>query len=113
MRANPRASIIFLYPKDELIGQNINVLVPKRDKEKHVNAMADFHKNPEKRPMGAGRDLFGIRKDKVEIPVEIGLNPFRIKNRNFVLASILDITKRKEAEQKTTDLIVNMMLEKP
>ena len=56
--------------------------------------------NPQTRTMGAGRDLFGVRKDGTEIPVEIGLNPIETDEGLFVLASVVDISARKQAEEE-------------
>jgi len=74
------------------------LLVPHRLRERHPVYRADFFANPQTRSMGAGRDLFGVRKDGTEIPVEIGLNPIETDEGLFVLASVVDITERKRAE---------------
>ena len=60
---------------------------------------AQFAERPETRAMGAGRDLYGLRKNKTEFPVEIGLNPFRSGDRLLVVASVIDITERKRNEE--------------
>src|SRR5436309_3168397 len=75
-------------------------LVPDRLRKRHPEHRTDFFANPQTRAMGAGRDLFGVRKDGTEIPVEIGLNPIETDEGLFVLASVVDITARKQAEQE-------------
>ena len=88
----------FGYSREELLGKPIELLVPHRLRERHPGHRTDFFANPQTRVMGAGRDLFGVRKDGVEIPVEIGLNPIETDEGLFVLASVVDITERKRAE---------------
>src|SRR6202040_3126477 len=61
---------------------------------------ASFVERPETRRMGAGRDLYGLRKDNTEIPIEIGLNPIRTRDGLMVLAAVADITERRMAEDK-------------
>ncbi len=97
--ANSACSTIFGYGPGQLIGLSIEALVPRRHREKHPDFRSAFHGNPESRPMGHGRDLYGLRKDGTEIPVEIGLNPIEDEGETLVLASIVDITERKRSEQ--------------
>src|SRR5207247_2531263 len=78
--------------------------VPMRFRSKHVNYRAGFISHPEARRMGAGRDLFGLRKDGTEVPIEIGLSPIKTSEGIFVLASIIDITERKNAEEEIRKL---------
>jgi two-component system, LuxR family, sensor kinase FixL len=73
-------------------------LIPERFRDRHAGYRKGFHSEPSSRAMGAGRDLFGRRKDGSEFPVEVGLNPIHTNEGLFVLASVIDITARKQAE---------------
>jgi PAS domain S-box-containing protein len=95
---NAQAEKLFGYRREELVGQRIEMLVPPRIQPIHPDMRAGFFRDPKTRPMGAGRDLFGLTKDGREVPVEIGLNPIETDEGRFVLASIIDITERKRAE---------------
>lgn len=83
---------------EELIGKNVETLIPQRYHHKHVQHLTHYSKKPERRPMGIGKDLFGIKKDGTEIPVEISLSHYTADDGNFAIAFISDITKRKEIE---------------
>jgi PAS domain S-box-containing protein len=96
---NSQTERLFGYQRDELIGQSVDRLVPERVRSTHPSYRAGFFTDPKTRPMGAGRDLYGVHKDGHEIPVEIGLNPLVTEEGTFVLASIIDITARKQAEE--------------
>ncbi len=96
--ANAPAATVFGYALSELIGCNIETLIPERFRDRHVGYRKDFHSQPSSRVMGVGRDLFGRRKDGSEFPVEVGLSPIRTAQGLFVLASVIDITARKQAE---------------
>src|SRR6266446_5044867 len=96
--ANAPAATVFGYSLNELIGCNIETLIPERFRDRHVGDRKGFLSEPSSRAMGAGRDLFGRRKDGSEFPVEVGLSPIHITEGLFVLASVIDITARKEAE---------------
>jgi PAS domain S-box-containing protein len=91
---------LFGYSKEELVGRPIEHLVPQRFRSRHPSFRTSFHTAPQARPMGAGRDLFGLRKDGTEVPVEIGLNPIRTSEGVLVLSSIVDITERRELESR-------------
>lgn len=99
VRVNPSAERLFGYDKDELIGKRIEVLVPKRFSEKHVNHRDRFYLHPHTRSMGAGIELYGLRKDGSEFPVEISLSPYETPEGKYVIAFIIDITLRKQAEE--------------
>ncbi|MBN1985490.1 MAG: PAS domain S-box protein, partial [Prolixibacteraceae bacterium] len=90
----------FGYKRNELVGQKVELLIPARLQKYHPSLREKFYANPQARPMGAGRDLYGVRKDGKEIPIEIGLNPLEKNESNFVLASIIDITERKKTEEE-------------
>ena len=96
--ANAPAATVFGYSLSELIGCNIETLIPERFHDRHGGYRKSFHSQPSSRAMGAGRDLFGRRKDGSEFPVEVGLNPIHTAQDLFVLASVIDITARKQAE---------------
>lgn len=97
---NAEAERLFGYSRDELVGKRIDVLVPARFRDAHPDLRASFMHAPKTRAMGAGRELYGVRKDGTEVPVEIGLNPIDTPNGTFVLSSIVDITERRQAEEK-------------
>ena len=97
---NSEVEKIFGYSKEELLGQKIELLIPARFHQQHPHYRKDFFKAPAKRAVGAGRDLFGLRKDGSEFPVEIGLNPVITKEGIFVISSVVDITERKYTEEQ-------------
>lgn len=96
---NQQAEKLFGYPRAELLGETVERLVPGRFSRKHADYRADFFHHASARPMGAGREVFGLRKDGSEVPIEIGLNPIKTDEGSFVIASIIDITERKRIEQ--------------
>ncbi len=97
---NSQTEKLFGYSKSELIGQTVEMLIPERFKNLHPRFRSSYFASPMVRSMGVGRDLFAIRKDKVEFPIEIGLNPIITIDGTMVLASIIDITERKKAEER-------------
>ena len=96
---NAQAEALFGYTRAELVGQPVERLVPLRARDQHPAQRAAFFAAPGVRPMGAGRDLYGRHKDGHEVPVEIGLNPLTTAEGTFVLAAIIDITARRQAEE--------------
>jgi PAS domain S-box-containing protein len=95
---NAQTEKIFGYARAELLGQPIELLVPNRYRSHHPDLRADFHLEPGSRPMGEGRDLYGVRKDGSEVPVEIALNPIETQEGIKVLSAIVDISDRKQKE---------------
>jgi PAS domain S-box-containing protein len=96
---NRETERMFGYARQELLGQPIECLIPQRLQARHVGLRGDYFANPGGRVLGAGRDLFGLRKDGTEFPVEIGLNPVVSDRGMYVLAFVADIHVRKEAEE--------------
>lgn len=88
----------FGYERDELIGQCVECLVPHRFHQRHVTDCQGFLDAPSARPMGAGHELSGRRKDGTELPVDISLHPMQTKQGMLVMAYIVDLTDRKQAE---------------
>jgi PAS domain S-box-containing protein len=97
---NLQTERLFGYSREELLGQSVEILVPDRFRARHPEYRKAFCANPVVRAMGAGRDLYGRRKDGTEFPVEIGLNPIETDVETLVLSAIVDITARKESEER-------------
>jgi PAS domain S-box-containing protein len=95
---NTQAEAIFGYTRQELIGRQIETLVPERFRSHHMEYRHGYFGDARARPRGAERELFGLRKDGTEVPIEIGLNPIHTAEGLLVLASIIDISERKQAE---------------
>jgi PAS domain S-box-containing protein len=98
---NAHIEELFGYARDELIGKTVDILVPERFARAHASDRANFFAAPQARAMGAGRELFGRRKDGSEFPVEIGLNPIQTPHGLVVLANVVDISARLAAEEET------------
>jgi len=90
----------FGYTRAELLGQHVEVLLPERYRGAHPGHRGQFFSTPEARAMGAGRELFGRRKDGSEFLVEIGLNPIQVEEGMLVLAAIIDTTERRKTESE-------------
>jgi PAS domain S-box-containing protein len=97
---NSQVARIFGYQAKELVGQSVELLVPERFRRGHPDYRTRFSVKPQTRPMGAGRDLYAVRKDGSEFPVTIGLNPIETEQGMLVLSAIVDITERKRAEEE-------------
>jgi len=95
---NKRVETLFGYARDELIGQCVEMLIPERFRAHHADYRHGYFCDPQARPMGAGRELFGQCTDGSEVPIEIGLNPVHTSKGLCVLASIIDIRERKQGE---------------
>lgn len=102
---NTQAELLFQYTRAELLGQLIEILVPERFRHEHPDKRRLFFGDLQSRPMGAGRDLFGRRKDGSEFPIEIGLNPIETEDGMMVLSSIVDISDRKQKELRIQEAL--------
>lgn len=98
VKINPSAEQLFGYGPGELLGQEVEVLIPNTHQGLHRNHRTEFFAHASPRRMGKGRDLFGQRKDGSAFPIEISLSPFQNSQGSFVIAFIIDITVRKQAE---------------
>jgi PAS domain S-box-containing protein len=97
---NAHVEELFGYKRDELIGRRVEMLVPEHLEVSQQLDRARFMTTPQARTTGVTRELFARRKDGREFPAEIGLNPIRMPQRVFVLATIVDISARKAAEKE-------------
>ncbi len=96
---NTQAERIFGYSRADLLGQNIEMLVPARFRGGHAAHRNSYMAAPRVRPMGADLELYGLRKDGSEFPVEISLSPIKIHGTTYVSSAIRDITARKQIEK--------------
>jgi PAS domain S-box-containing protein len=96
---NEQVEAMFGYRRDELVGMQVETLLPERFREAHQGYRTAFAAQPDVRPMGIGRDLAGRRKDGTEFPVEIGLSYIETEEGILSLAFVTDITERKRGEE--------------
>jgi PAS domain S-box-containing protein len=100
IRANPSSERLFGYEKNELINQKIEILVPNRYSGTHEKQREGYNKNPHPRSMGKGLELFGKRKNGQELPIEISLSHYKSNDELFIIAFIIDVSERKQAEER-------------
>ena len=108
---NNQTEKLFGYQRNEVIGSKLEMFIPQRFQVNHPNLRVSFFSSPSVRAMGAGRELFAVRKDGTEFPVEIGLNPIETDEGIIVLASVIDISERKRHEAIVTLELKNKELE--
>lgn len=100
---NPAALRLFHYKREELIGATVETLIPTRFQDRHQKYREGFYQSPSNRTMGHGRDLYAKTKEGEEFPVEVSLSYYKNRNEFYVIAFIVDITQRKEAERRTLE----------
>ncbi|MFZ6053337.1 PAS domain-containing sensor histidine kinase [Halocola ammonii] len=101
---NPNAQEIFGYSQKELLGEKMEILLPKNLKAKHEGHRENYFLNPHARAMGIGLDLKAVRKNGQEFPVEISLGHYEIKGQKRAVAFVSDITERKKTEEALRQL---------
>lgn len=106
--ANVRVETVFGYPRRELIGQPVEMLVPARSRESHLVFRGAFNEKPEDRAMSVNRDLLGLRRDGTEFPAEIMLSHAYSQGEMYVTCSIRDITERMKAREEKEGLEVQL-----
>ena len=102
---NNQGETLFGYSRGDLIGKPVEILLPGRYRERHVGYRTSYFSEPRNRSMGAGLELFGIRKDGVEFPVEISLSPLQTDSGVFAMSAVRDVPDRKKAEAKFRGLL--------
>jgi PAS domain S-box-containing protein len=97
---NAMTNKMFGYSDKELIGQKLEILLPKEYHKAHVKHREEYNHSPKQRSMGIGMDLWAKRKDDSKFPVEVSLNYFKTEDKTFVMGLVTDITERHKAEEK-------------
>jgi PAS domain S-box-containing protein len=102
---NSQAERVFGYQRAELLGEPVEMLLPNRYRAAHHGHRSGFFAQPRTRTMGAGLDLYGLRRNGEEFPVEISLSPLETEEGTMVMSAVRDITDRRKAEQKFRSLL--------
>jgi PAS domain S-box-containing protein len=105
---NAQTERLFGYYREELLGEPVERLIPSRFHGRHVTERSGYTDDPRVRPMGAGLELFGLRKDGREFPVEISLSPVTMREGTFIASTIRDVSERKAYEERLQALNVEL-----
>ncbi len=98
--ANAQTDRLFGYQREELVGCEVEVLLPQRYRSRHGRYRSEFFAEPGLRQMGSGLDLWALHRDGTEFPVDISLSPLRIEGEQYVSVAVRDITERREREHQ-------------
>lgn len=103
--ANAQCTELFGYPHEELMGESVDMLVPEARRTQHALVRRDYMREPITRAMAMSHqaELFGCRKDGRQFPIEVGLTPMSIDDETFVLATVIDVTSRKQFETEIVE----------
>jgi PAS domain S-box-containing protein len=102
---NAQTEKLFGYTREDILNKHVEILVPSRFRDVHPFHRKQYGKNSRVRPMGADLELYALRKDETEFPVEISLSPMETDEDSLIIAAIRDITERKRAEEKFRGLL--------
>lgn len=99
VRVNSQMAALFGYSQEELLGKPVEILLPTRFRGRHIGHRSVYYADPRTRPMGAGLELYGRRKDGSEFPVDVMLSPLETEAGTLVIGVVRDITERKQVEE--------------
>jgi PAS domain S-box-containing protein len=101
---NQETTSVTGYSTEELMGKKIEILLPERFKNKHVNNRTSFFSKPTKHSMGVGLDLYACRKDRTEFPCDVGLSPLQTKDGLYIVCNLRDISEQKRIKDNKNEL---------
>jgi protein-histidine pros-kinase len=105
IEANAQTEKLFGYARGDLLGRDVQTLVPARLREKHMAAREAYLREPSSRPMGSGGELYGLRRDGTEVPLEISLSPIEMEEGLVIAVAIRDVSDRRRAEKIEHELV--------
>jgi hypothetical protein len=97
---NPAAERIFGFRADEVLGRNVSMLMPPPDSSRHDRYIAEYLRTGEKKIIGIGREVIGLRKDGTRFPIELAVSEVKLGERRFFMGIVRDITKLRNAQDK-------------